>query len=288
MLNKKMDLKIALRILVILLCLTNGSCRKDKQSPPVVSTNPVEMVTPASAVSGGKVISDDGTAITGRGVCWSQNQDPTIDNDHISQGVGNGSFICNITGLLSNTKYYLKAYAVNNSGVSYGEEIDFTTGTFSIGLLYEGGKIFYIDPSGEHGLICSLSDYQSNVPWYPDLFTGTLAMGNLIGEGRLNTERIVNELGVGEYAAYVCYSLSLNGYHDWYLPSFRELKLMYEEQEILGGFGNECYWSSTQSKNLDGTRLYWVAAKALNFLNGNSVVSQGKQDLFRVRPIRSF
>lgn len=288
MINKKIYLKIALRILVILLCLTNGSCRKDKQSLPIISTNHVELVTPASAVSGGNITSDGGSIITGRGVCWSKNQDPTIDNDHISQGEGNGSFECNITGLLSNTKYYLKAYAVNNSGVSYGEEIDFTTDTFSIGLLYEGGKIFYIDSSGEHGLICALSDYQSNVPWYPDLFTGTLAMGNLIGEGKLNTERIVNELGVGEYAAYVCYSLSLNGYHDWYLPSFRELKLMYEEREILGGFGNDCYWSSTQSKNLDGTRLYWVAAKALNFLNGNSVVSQGKQDLFRVRPIRSF
>lgn len=283
-----MNLRIAFRILVILLYLTNGSCRKDKQSLPVVYTNPVEMVTPASAVSGGIITSDGGSIITGRGVCWSQNQDPTIDNDHISEGEGNGSFICNITGLLSDTKFYLKAYAVNNTGISYGEEIEFKTDTFSIGLFYEGGKIFYIDPSGEHGFISALTDYQSNVPWYPNLFIGALAMGNLLEEGKLNTTRIVNELGVGEYAAYVCYRLSLNGYHDWYLPSFRELELMYEERDIIGGFGNECYWSSTQGKNLDQTRLYWVAAKGLNFLNGNTVVSQGKQDLFRVRPIRSF
>jgi hypothetical protein len=283
-----MDLKIAFRILVILLCLTNGSCRKDKQSLPIIFTNHVELVTPASAVSGGNITSDGGSIITGRGVCWSQNQDPTIDNDHISQGEGDGSFNCIITGLKSNTRYYLRAYAVNKTGISYGEKIDFKTDSYRIGLFYEGGKIFYIDPSGEHGLIAAISDYQSNVPWYPNLFTGTLAMGNLLGEGKLNTDRIVNELGEGEYAAYVCYSLSLKGYNDWYLPSFRELKLMYEEHEVIGGFRNECYWSSTQSKNLDGTRLYWVAAKALNFLNGNSVVSQGKQDLFRVRSIRSF
>jgi hypothetical protein len=283
-----MDLKIESRILVVLLCLQIASCRKDEHTLPTVSTNPVEYVTPSTAETGGKITNDGGSVITGRGVCWSRNQDPTIDNDHISQGGGDGSFRCNITGLISNTKYYLRAYAVNNTGISYGEEIDFITDSFRIGLFYDGGKIFYIDISGEHGLIAALSDYQSNVPWFGNSYTETLAMGNLIGEGKLNTARIVNELGVGEYAAYVCYSLSLNGYHDWFLPSFRELKLMYEEREIIGGFRNECYWCSTQSKNLDGTRLYWVSAKALNFLNGNTVVSQGKQDLFRVRPIRSF
>jgi hypothetical protein len=280
--------KIIGTLFFIFLCFMLYACRKDKQSVPIIITNPVSSVTPTSAITGGNITSDGGSIITTRGVCWGQNQNPTIDNDHINQGNGNGSFICNIGGLVSNTKYYLRAYAVNNTGISYGEEIDFQTDIFRIGLFYEGGKIFYIDPSGEHGFIAALSDYQSNVPWYNGSFIGTLAMGNELGEGKLNTERIVNELGEGEYAAYVCYSLSLNGYHDWYLPSFRELNLMYTERDIIGGFGNECYWSSTQTKNFDGTRLYWVAAKALSFLNGNLVQSQGKLELYRVRPIRSF
>jgi len=283
-----MNFKIAFRILVFLLCLQIASCRKYEHSLPTVLTNPVTLVTPASAESGGNVTSDGGSVITGRGVCWSQDQDPTIDNDHISQGGGDGSFRCNITGLKSDTKYYLRAYAVNITGISYGEVIDFKTDSFRIGLFYEGGKIFYIDPSGEHGLISALSDYQSNVPWYSSSFTGTLAMGNELGEGKFNTARIVNELGEGEYAAYVCYSLSLSGYHDWYLPSFRELILMFENRDIIGGFGNECYWSSTQSKNYEATRIYWVGAKALSFLNGYIVISQGKLELYRVRPIRSF
>ena len=286
--SKDMNLKIAFRILAILLCLQINSCRKDEQSVPTVITNPVGLVTPTSAETGGKITNDGGSVITGRGVCWSRNQNPTIDNEHISQGGGDGSFKCNITGLISNTKYYLRAYAVNNAGISYGEEIDFITNTFRIGLFYEGGKIFYIDTSEEHGLIAALSDYQSNVSWFGNSYTETLAMGNEIGEGRLNTAKIVNVLGVGEYAAYVCYSLSLNGYHDWFLPSFRELSLMYEERNIIGGFRDEYYWSSTQSKNYDNTRVYWLVPKALHFLNGNLVQPQGKLDLFRVRPIRSF
>jgi hypothetical protein len=280
--------KIKITLFFIFLSFMLSACRKDMKSVPSISTNPVGNVTPASVVSGGRITDDGGSIVSDRGICWSQNQAPTIDNDHISQGGGDGNFNCNITSLLSNTTYYLRAYAVNNTGIAYGNEIDFKSDSFSNGLYYEGGKIFYIDSSGEHGLIAALSDYQSNVPWYPNLFMGALAMGNLLDEGKLNTARIVNELGEGEYAAFVCYNLSLNGYHDWYLPSFRELELMYEERAIIGGFGNECYWSSTQAKNLDETRLYWVAAKALNFLNGNTAVSQGKLDLYRVRPIRSF
>jgi len=264
------------------------ACKKDVQSVPMVTTNPVSSVTPASAVTGGNITSDGGSIISGRGVCWSQDQDPTIDNDHISQGNGDGRFVCDITGLLSNTKYYLRAYAVNNTGISYGDVIAFKTDSFRIGLSYGGGKIFYIDSSGAHGFVAALSDYPSNVPWYGNSFTETLAMGNEIGEGLLNTAHIVNELGVGEYAAYACYSLSLNGYHDWFLPSFKELLLMYQERDLIGGFGTEIYWSSTQSKGADLPFVYWVSAKAISFLNGNLVSSLGKLDFFRVRPIRSF
>jgi hypothetical protein len=286
--SKKMNLKIIFSIYVILLCLPIGSCRKEKQSLPTILTNPVELVTPTSAESGGSIFSDGGSIIIDKGVCWNLDQNPTIDNAHISKGEGNGRFKCNITGLLSDTKYYLRSYAVNNTGISYGEEINFNTDSFRIGLFYEGGKIFYIDSSGVHGLIAALSDYQSSVPWYVNSFIETLAMGNDIGEGKLNTARIVNVLGVGMYAAYVCYSLSLNGYHDWYLPSFGELSLMYFYRDTIGGFENEYYWSSTQSKNFDLTRLYWLGPKALNFLNGDMVRIQGILDLYRVRPIRSF
>jgi hypothetical protein len=279
---------INITVLFIFLGVMLYACRKDMQSAAVITTNPVTSITPSSAVTGGNITNDGGSNIFVRGVCWNRVQDPTINDEHISQGGGNGRFICNITGLLSNTKYYLKAYAVNNYGVSYGEEIVFRTDSFRIGLFYEGGKIFYIDPSGEHGLISALTDYPSDVPWYGNSYFEPVAMGNEIGEGKLNTIRIVNELGVGEYAAYVCFSQWLNGFHDWYLPSFRELTLMYEERESIGGFVNVCYWSSTQSKFPDMTTIWWFGAKALNFLNGNSVVFPGKIELCRVRQIRSF
>ena len=94
---------------------------------PSVTTNSITNVTATSAVCGGNVTSDSGYNVTVRGVCWSTNQNPTIDNPHTSNGNGTGTFTSNITGLSNNTKYYVRAYATNSNGISYGEQKSFQT-----------------------------------------------------------------------------------------------------------------------------------------------------------------
>jgi len=66
--------------------------------------------------SGGNVTSDNGAAITARGVCWSTSQEPTIADAHTADGTGAGSFTSVITGLASDTTYYVRAYATDSSG----------------------------------------------------------------------------------------------------------------------------------------------------------------------------
>lgn len=62
------------------------------------------------------------------GVCWSTtNPYPSIGNNHTSDGSGIGSFVSYISGLSSKTTYYLRAYATNSIGTSYGNPISFTT-----------------------------------------------------------------------------------------------------------------------------------------------------------------
>jgi len=97
-------------------------------SLPVVTTSTVSDVTETSAISGGEVTDDGGVEVISRGVCWSTTTNPTIDlTTKTSDGVGEGTFTSLITGLTQGEEYYLKAYATNQYGTSYGTETSFTT-----------------------------------------------------------------------------------------------------------------------------------------------------------------
>ena len=96
-------------------------------SAPTVTTYYASNITQNSATGGGNVTSDGGATVTERGVCWSTSQNPTVSDSHASSGTGTGSFAVQMTGLSANTTYYVRAYAVNSAGTSYGNEVSFTT-----------------------------------------------------------------------------------------------------------------------------------------------------------------
>lgn len=100
---------------------------------PTLTTWDVSDITETKATTGGNVSSDGGAPVIERGVCWSTSHNPTIDGLKTSDGSGTGTFTSSITGLVANTTYYLRAYATNNSGTSYGNEVSFTTPVFSDG-----------------------------------------------------------------------------------------------------------------------------------------------------------
>ena len=102
------------------------ACEKEAVKP-VVTTIDITEITETSAVACGDVTSDGGAEVTARGVCWSVNPNPTIDDKHTEDGAGVGNFTSNITELTTNTVYHLRAYATNEVGTSYGEEVTFTT-----------------------------------------------------------------------------------------------------------------------------------------------------------------
>ncbi|MCX6286525.1 MAG: hypothetical protein NTY96_05375 [Bacteroidetes bacterium] len=94
---------------------------------PIISTSDITSMQINSAVSGGNVQSDGGAIVTARGVCWSTNPYPTINDSKTTDGAGTGSYTSNLSGLTANTKYYLRAWATNSKGTGYGEEKSFTT-----------------------------------------------------------------------------------------------------------------------------------------------------------------
>ena len=94
---------------------------------PTVTTGEVSNITQTSAQGSGNVTNDGGASVTERGVCWSTSHNPTISGSHAYNGTGTGGYTVNMTGLTANTHYYVRAYAKNSAGVSYGNEVDFTT-----------------------------------------------------------------------------------------------------------------------------------------------------------------
>ena len=94
---------------------------------PTVITVSISEVTETTAVTGGNVTSDGGGEVSARGVCWSTSQEPTVEGNHTTDGTGVGEFVSNLTDLTDNTTYYVRAYATNEQGTSYGEQMSFTT-----------------------------------------------------------------------------------------------------------------------------------------------------------------
>ncbi len=93
----------------------------------MVETGEVENVTTTTASCSGNVTNDGGSDVTERGICWSTNHNPTINDNRESNGTGTGWFSVDMTDLIPNTSYYVKAYAINDNGIVYGQEVNFKT-----------------------------------------------------------------------------------------------------------------------------------------------------------------
>ena len=117
-LNIKLNLFVGLFIFFI-------SC-KEEPNPPTVSTIEISEITANSAISGGTIVDDGGAPIISNGVCWNISKDPTIENTKTSESE-KGFFTSYITDLTPNSVYYVRAFATNSTGTSYGSSISFTT-----------------------------------------------------------------------------------------------------------------------------------------------------------------
>ena len=92
------------------------------EAQPIVSIStsvPINITT-STATLGGNISSDGGNVITERGVVYGTSINPTTSNTKIQSGSGIGIYSVSVTGLNQGTTYYVRAYAINSSGTSYG------------------------------------------------------------------------------------------------------------------------------------------------------------------------
>jgi hypothetical protein len=160
-----------------------------------------------------------------------------------------------------------------------------STAAFTIGQTYHGGIIFYIDNTGQHGLIVSKNDLSTALgntqfSWKIGANVITGATGTAIGTGASNTATIIAAIGnKGNYAALLCSRYKAGIYEDWYLPSKAELNQLYLHSAAVGNLSATNYWSSTEASK----------AKAWDQeFGGGFQFKDNKTFTLRVRAVSSF
>jgi hypothetical protein len=182
---------------------------------PTVTTYSITEVSENGAKFRGTVTSDGGSAITSRGFVWDTKSNPIITlSTKTTEGTGTGVFQSLISGLTLNTKYYVRAYATNLAGTSYGEELSFTTLSFST-VIGANGRIWMDRNLGASRVATSSNDAAA----YGDLYQwGRGADGHqLINSGTTNTlsntDKSVNSLFI----------VTSSDPYDWRVPQNNNL-----------------------------------------------------------------
>ncbi|MEO6733534.1 MAG: hypothetical protein ABIN01_20085 [Ferruginibacter sp.] len=228
-------------------------------------------------------------AVTQTGVCWGKSQNPTTADSKVLSGPVSVIYTRFTLTLFFgiNSTYYIRPFATTSAGTTYGNQVTYTTGV-DIGLSHEGGIIFYIDNTGQHGLVAAPTDQGTAVPWAPgNLFT-TVTNASSYTDGVGNTTKIITKYGAsGSYAAKLCKDYRGGGFTDWYLPAADQVFRMKIHQDVIGGFhgsaflANYYYWSSSENNYFSA----WGYELNPRY---TTVSAFDKSNLLYVRAIRNF
>jgi uncharacterized protein (TIGR02145 family) len=206
-------------ILIIVLQFLFTSCiLKDV---PTVRTSSITEIEALQAKSGGDIKRDGNSTITEAGVCWSIQKRPSIYDSifvvDLSGGQILGDFYAEVTELQPNTKYFVKAFATNDEGTGYGNEVSFTTSEMEIASINFNPAVTYGNITDLDGNVYKTINIGTQVWMAENLKTTKYCDGSLI-PNITNTNQWKN-LRTGAYCDYVNYSKFSDVYghlYNWY------------------------------------------------------------------------
>ena len=281
-------------------------CSKNAHSPDPRSKVQISAVSISgvgrNSIYCSATVSQENATVLSQGFCLDTLPMPDLlHSPFIKRHIGN-NFSDTINGLKYGTRYYVRAWVETNSGAIYSQPDSVRTlGPIAdIGQHFGGGFIFYLDSTGEHGLIAASKDI-GRFLWQNcggQLFSQNLIPPDTIGSGKYLTETIVQLLpaanapcilagnDIQTTAAEACYNLVMDGFDDWYLPSYTEMHLLsrwsFEHGiQYKDALSIDLYWSSTE-----------IGADQAGFVPGSNAAastwSSEKFNYWAVRPVRRF
>ncbi len=246
---------------------------------PSVELQPIYDIEGTKIKCKAEITSSGGLDVIAEGYCWSTDTNPDVD-DHCTNSLDK-----NPTGLTQNTWYYIRAFAQNQAGISYSNQISFNSG-FSYGTHHFGGLVFHNDGLG-HGIVSNTAPLDNSYVWGCE--GSQYGTSDSIGASISNTEMILSNCTdyPQDIAAQKANDLIANGYSDWVLPSYRALKKIYTNLVQPGyltvPYEYADFWSSSEVLNL----TYGMYAYSYIFRYGEPHSSGKDQDHY-VIPVRHF
>jgi uncharacterized protein (TIGR02145 family) len=202
---------------------------------PTLTTSLVTAVNDNVVTCGGNITSDGGFDVTARGVCWGTSKTPTIYNNITKDSVGTGTFNSVISSLLPDVVYYVRAYATNKIGTSYGNERTFTINKLLVKDA-EGNIYHYVTLGSQVWLTENLKSTRLNdstaIAWVPDNSTWSSTKNVSPGYCWYGNDEFANKDSYG--ALYNWYAVSSGKLCPlgWHVPTDIEWTML---TEYLGG-----------------------------------------------------
>ena len=164
-----------------------------------VTTYTPQDITANSAVCGGDAIVTQGLSLTEIGVCWNTEENPEANDNHVSTEVWNEPFVCTITGLEQETKYYVRAYALRGLEYYYGETKSFTTEQILDELVYNDENPIHLALREEHKIADSSAypiTYSTSDDMYVTVSDDGVLFGKNVGSAQVTLDNGFHSLTV--------------------------------------------------------------------------------------------
>lgn len=220
--------------LFFVLCFLGGTFNLHASAVPEIVTNQEYARGSVAAFCEGQILNAESLSIREKGICWSTDRYPEIDDNTSVYSGTNTKYLCRLEGLSPTTRYFVRAYVLTtDGGVSYGNEIEIVTiprgnVTYTLNWNAEqnpGNKAHYDRIAAAMAKAVAYyndwtsikkhltANYNSGVPTAEASYSGWMSFGSNSSYQKTGTalHEMSHTIGVGQHSLWGKSPLMING-----------------------------------------------------------------------------